>query len=146
MTSIYLENLAKIKQLDTVPASPELGLNKLESARKRLRDAGVKSISNETRFDAAYNAIRDCSEVGLLMHGYRTTSKPGHHQIAMQSLVHTLGIEERTVQVLDGLRKVRHLSDYDGDTVPDSTLADCVRLAAELVTRTEAALTSKGWL
>lgn len=69
MTSIYLENLAKIKQLDTVPASPELGLNKLESARKRLRDAGVKSISNETRFDAAYNAIRDCSEVGLLMHG-----------------------------------------------------------------------------
>ncbi len=142
-----LANLAKYGNLDAVPESPELARNKLESARKRLSDAQVERVSKETRFDAAYNAIRDSAEIGLLMHGYRTSSsKPGHHQIALQCLEHTLGVERHKVNLIDKLRKQRNLSDYEGDPVPDGTLAECIAQAVWVIARVEQAMTAKGWL
>lgn len=143
---VNLANLAKIGSLDTVPPSPELARNKLESACKRLADARVDRISRETRFDAAYNAIRDSAEIGLLLHGFRATSKPGHHQIAFQCLEHTLGVERKKVMLIDQLRKQRHLSDYEGDPVPDGVLAECIAQAVWVVAQVDEALKAKGWL
>ena len=146
MSSTPLENLAKIGQLDAVPESPELARNKLISARKRLADSRAAPVSNETRFDAGCNAIRDMAEIGLLMRGFRTTSRPGHHQTAIQCLGHTLGLDDAAIRVIDGLRKQRHLADYEGDPVTDAALAECVRQAAALLPRVEAALVDKGWV
>ena len=90
MNSTALENLLKIGSLDSVPASPHLARDKLAAARTRLRDAEHEGISTETRFDCAYSAIREIAEVALVLHGYRTSSKSGHHQTAIQCLTHTL--------------------------------------------------------
>ena len=66
------------------------------------------------------------ADAGLNAHGYRTlTSRPGHHQTAIQSLSKTFGVASETVIVLENLRKQRHLVEYTGDSVPESTVVEC---------------------
>ena len=105
----------------------------LAAAERNLADAGLPGLSTENRFDAAYKAIMQLATVALHANGYRTlTSKPGHHQTAIQTLPLTVGLPQQRVIVLDALRKQRNLSDYSGDLVPDSAAAECVASAAEL--------------
>ncbi len=134
MTSINLLNLAKIGQLGPVPYSADLLQRMLATAKQRLRDAEFTQNSDETRFDCAYTAIRAVADMGLHLHGFRTsTSKPGHHQTAIACLAHTLEVDLPTVRVLDGLRKQRNLSDYDGELVSEAALQECLRQAQKLV-------------
>ena len=134
-------NLAKIGLLDPVPLSKDLALRMLASARQRLRDAEFVQNSGETRFDCAYTAIRTVADIGLHLNGLRTSSsKPGHHQTAIASLTHTLGVDEATVRVLDGLRKQRNLTDYDGELVTDAALQECLRQARALLMRIDAVM------
>lgn len=66
------------------------------------------------------------ADAGLNAHGYRTlTSRPGHHQTAIQSLRKTFGVASETLIVLENFRKQRHLVEYTGDIVPESTVAEC---------------------
>lgn len=133
MPSEALKNLARTGQLDAVPFSRALMDKMLTTAHSRLQDALRTENSTETRFDCAYTAIRAIADAALLKHGYRTsTSKPGHHQTTIQCLVHTLGVSPAVVRVLDGLRKQRNLSDYDGELVTDQTLAECIEQAIRL--------------
>ena len=70
----------------------------------------------------------------LLAQGYRTsTSKPGHHQTTLQCLAHTLGVDPAVIRVLDGLRKQRNLSDYDGEPVTQGLLQACLEQAQQLL-------------
>ncbi len=141
MTSINLQNLATIGQLDPVPLSAELVRRMLASAQQRLRDAELIQNSSETRFDCAYTTIRIVADIGLHLCGFRTsTSRPGHHQTAVQCLVHTLGIQASTVRVLDGLRKQRNLTDYDGDLVTDAVLQECLTQARAVLHIADAAI------
>lgn len=136
MASSNLLNLAKIGQLDSVPLSVDLVKRMLASARQRRRDAELIQNSPETRFDCAYTATRVVADVALHHNGFRTsTSKPGHHQTAVQCLVHTLGVDNATVRIWDGLRKQRNLSDYDGESVTDAALQEWVRQAPAIVSR-----------
>ena len=142
-----LNNLARIGLLDKVPFSPALLHKMLATARTRLQDAQRTDNSLETRFDCAYTAIRAVADAALLAQGWRTsTSKPGHHQTTIGSLVHTLGVSPATVRVLDALRKQRNLSDYDGELVTDQALHECLQQAAALIRLAEQqlqALTNK---
>lgn len=146
MTSINLANLAKIGQLDAVPDSPQLARDKLAVAQTKLADARQSNISDWTRFQCAYDAIREVAEVGLLLRGYRTKRAAlGHHMLAIQCLEITLGVEKAVIPVLDRLRRQRHDTGYDADPVTDGELAECVRQAARLVPLGEQALKAKGW-
>jgi hypothetical protein len=115
----------------------------LASARQRMRDAELTQNSDETRFDCAYTTIRVVADIGLHLNGFRTsTSKPGHHQTAIQCLEHTLGVSASTVRVLDGLRKQRNLTDYDGELVTHAALQECLNQAKALISAGEAAIRS----
>ena len=141
MTSTNLLNLAKIGLLDPVPLSAELVKRMLASATQRLRDAELVQNSDETRFDCAYTTIRVVADMGLHLNGFRTsTSKPGHHQTAVQCLEHTLGVSVATVRVLDGLRKQRNLTDYDGELVTQAALQECLHQAQALLQTARAAI------
>jgi hypothetical protein len=141
MTSEPLLNLQRIGQLEAVPFSAELMEKMLATAANRLQDARRAENSLETRFDCAYTAIRALADAALLKHGFRTsTSKPGHHQTTLQCLVHTLGVAPSTVRVLDGLRKQRNLSDYDGETITQSALQECLDQAEVLLALARRAL------
>lgn len=74
------------------------------------------------------------ANAALQTNGYRTlTSKPGHHQIMIQSLSKTLGIDNDRVILLDAMRKQRNVADYSGDIVPESTVKDCIYQAEVLL-------------
>ena len=81
-----LQNLLKIGQIKEHPTDSEEIERLLSAADCNLRDAHVKDISPETRFDAAYKAIMQSALAALLMHGYRPdTNRPGHHMTVLQS-------------------------------------------------------------
>jgi hypothetical protein len=127
-----LENLVGIS-VERIAPSKQTVRRLLDGAARHIADAKVKSISAETRFGSAYTALRMLADTGLHVHGFRTlSSKPGHHQTAIQSLVHTFGVDASTVARMDALRKQRNLMEYTGDTIPEATLSDCLRQAESL--------------
>jgi hypothetical protein len=129
-----LKNLVGVS-LAEVPASRETIARLLSAATGHIADAQATNITAETRFGAAYTAIRMLADVALNANGYRTlTSRPGHHQTAIQTLPLTIGSTAQTVQVLDALRKQRHVTEYSGDLVPESAVLECVTQAQALRT------------
>src|SRR5512139_2341941 len=99
---VSLENLLKIGQLkEHAPDSDEIA-KLLTAAARNLADAGVKAISPETRFDAAYKAVMQAALAALMAHGYRPdTKRPGHHATVVQALPLTIGLAAGRVTVLD---------------------------------------------
>src|SRR5437867_1696528 len=106
-----LRNLVGVS-LETITPSRQTSRRLCEGAARHIADAKVKAVSAETRFASAYTAIRMLADMGLHARGYRTlTSKPGHHQTAIQALQLTLGVESRLIVRLDALRKQRNLTE-----------------------------------
>jgi hypothetical protein len=133
-----LTNLLGIS-LDAVVADRAQVARLLAAAQRNIADAQLQGLSSENRFDAAYKAIMQIASVALNANGYRTlTSKPGHHQTALQTLPLTVGLAQPKVIVLDALRKQRNLADYSGDLVPDSAAAECLTRAQELLAHVRA--------
>ncbi|MDX3775591.1 DNA-binding protein [Chromatiaceae bacterium AAb-1] len=105
----------------------------IAAAERNIRDAGLAALSNENRFDVAYKAIMQLANAALQKAGFRTlTSKPGHHQTMLQSLVKTVGIDSDTLIVLDALRKQRNIADYSGDLVEEAAVTECIQQARQL--------------
>ncbi|WP_231472359.1 DNA-binding protein [Pseudoxanthomonas suwonensis] len=133
-----MENLLAIRQLMQHSADAVALRKLLEAARRNLADAQIPQVSADNRFDAAYKCVLQCAMLGLWGNGYRTsTSQPGHHQTAIQCLVHTMGVAPDEIIVLDALRRQRNITDYEGDPVSEATLATCLRQAARLLAHTE---------
>jgi hypothetical protein len=127
-----LQNLVGVS-LDSITPSRETVARLRAAAKRQIADALVASISAETRFAAAYTAIRMLADLALHANGYRTlTSRPGHHQTAIQTLTLSVGLAPQTVQVLDALRKQRHLTEYSGELIPESAVVECVAQAKAL--------------
>ena len=127
-----LQNLLGIS-LDAVAPERAQVAKMLAAAARNLADARLAGLSAETRFDVGYKAIMQLAMLGLYANGYRTlTSRPGHHQTAIQSLTLTVAVAPEQVRVLDALRTQRNRSDYSGDLVPDSTVTECVTSATAL--------------
>lgn len=117
----------------------------VEAAQRNIKDASLEGLSNETRFDTGYKAIMQLANAALQASGFRTlTSKPGHHQTLIQSLVKTIGIETDRMIVLDALRKQRNVTDYSGDLVEDAAVKECLEQAQDLLVITIAWLKTQG--
>jgi hypothetical protein len=127
-----LKNLLGIS-LDVITPSKETIQKLMTAAARHIADAKVETISTETRLGSAYTAIRMLADVGLHAHGYRTlTSRPGHHQTAIQTLPTTLGIEAQLMVRLDHLRRQRNVTEYSGDLIPTSAVVECLSQAESL--------------
>jgi hypothetical protein len=129
-----LQNLLKIESLTEFNAQREDIQRLLVAAERNLDDASVSAISDENRFDAAYKCVMQCAMASLWASGYRTLkSKPGHHQTAIQTLPLTVGLDSKTVIVLDSLRKQRNVNDYDGTPISPSAVDECLKQAQALL-------------
>ena len=105
----------------------------IDAARTSLQDAKLHSLSNESRFDLAYKAIMQLANAALQAKGYRVlTSKPGHHQLMLQALPQTIGLDHSSLILLDQLRKQRNAIDYSGDLVSDGLTAEVMAQAHNL--------------
>lgn len=106
----------------------------LAAAERNIADAQLAGLSAENRFDAAYKAIMQCAMIALRAKGFRTlTSRPGHHQTALQTLSLTIALAGERMIVLDALRKQRNLADYEGEPVTAQTVVDCLAQARMLL-------------
>ena len=137
-----LQNLLGVS-LDAIAPERSQVARMLAAAERNMADTRIAGLSAETRFDVAYKAIMQLAMLALYANGYRTlTSRPGHHQTAIQALTLTVALPPEQVRVLDALRKQRNLADYSGDLVPDSAVNECVTSATSLQTHVRAWLRS----
>jgi hypothetical protein len=128
-----LQNLLAIQSLVEFVGQRE-DIQRLLAAERNLNDAAITAISDENRFDAAYKCVMQCAMASLMANGYRTsTSKPGHHQTAIQSLALTVGLDAKTIVVLNGLRKQRNVNDYDGNPISPTVVEECRKQARALL-------------
>lgn len=131
-----LENLLG-SALETVDPDRDSIQRLLDAAQRSLADARVPGLSTEGRFDLAYKAVLHAANAALQANGFRTlTSRPGHHQLMIQSLPKTIGLATAQMLVLDKLRKQRNAIDYSGDLVGAGMADECVARAAELLAAT----------
>jgi len=127
-----LQNLLCIS-LDAITPDKAQIAKMLVAVERSLADAALAGLSAESRFEIAYKAIMQLAMVALAAQGYRTqTSRPGHHQTAIQTLTLSVGLPAVQVRLLDALRKQRNLTDYAGDLVPDATVNECLAAALAL--------------
>ena len=90
----------------------EIG-NLILLADRDLRDAGSSELSVDWRFNIAYNAALQMAGAAMVASGYRTTRTGSHHYRTIRGLVHTIGIDDATVRLLDRFRKKRNMAEYD---------------------------------
>ena len=127
-----LQNLLGISLETVEPDKPQIA-QLLAAADRNIADAQIAGLSEENQFDAAYKAIMQLAMLGLLANGYRTlTSKPGHHQTAIQTLALTVQWPNDKIWPLDALRKQRNLSDYSGELVSEAAVKSCLSNAKAL--------------
>ncbi|MHB8424511.1 MAG: DNA-binding protein [Gammaproteobacteria bacterium] len=136
-----LKNLAQIGKPKPHKTTREEVARLLSAVWRNLKDAHLKGISPETRFDVAYKAVMQCALLAMMANGFRpSTNDPGHHAMVIQSLPQTISLANERMIVLDQLRKKRNLSDYSGVEIAEEVAAACVRAAEE------PASTAEQWL
>jgi len=130
--------LQAIGRLQAQAPDPASIVKLLQAPHQNLADARVQQISATNRFDAAYKCIMQCAMLGLWANGWRTsTSQPGHHQTAIQTLDQTMHVPQSDLIVLDALRRQRNLNDYEGDPISAAALQACQGAAEKLLGHTE---------
>lgn len=83
----------------------------VRSGVARLTDAGMPTLSLESRFDLGYNAAHALSLAALRWHGYRSANR----YIVFQLLQHTVGLGPEVWRVLAKCHDLRNLGEYEGD-------------------------------
>lgn len=140
MTSRELENLVRVGQLRSEPPSNSEILGLLRSGEARPTDAQRPDLSDEGRFDLAYNAAHAMALAGLRLHGYRSNNR----HVVFQVLPHTLGIPNPTWRVLTKSHEVRNSAEYEGAIEIDARLvADLIEAARSVQAALRSLLASR---
>ena len=129
-----LQNLLKIGALAEHVTDAQQVNRMLASAGRCIDDSRQPSISLETRLDAAYRAVMQISMVALWANGLRPSkSAPGHHRTMIQSLSHSVGLDNDRMLVLDTFRVKRNAIDYTGEDVDATSVESCTEAAEHLL-------------
>lgn len=129
MANDKLENLVRIGQLKTEPASEEEIAGLLRSGAVKLTDAKNENLSMESRFDLAYNAAHALSLAALRHAGFRSESR----YLVFQCTQHTPDLEPEQWRVLDQAHRKRNLAEYEGDIDVDNQLLEALTRVADLI-------------
>lgn len=128
-----LQNLLRIGQLEEHTTDATQVGKLLAAARRSIEDSKSAAVSPETRFEAAYRAITQLSMAALFANGYRPPkSRPGHHMTMIQSLTHSVGLDNDRMILLDTFRIKRHALNYSGEDMDHSSLEACIAAADDL--------------
>jgi hypothetical protein len=129
-----LDNLVRIRQLRTEAAAQSEIDGLLRSGSARLKDAQLKNLSLDSRFDLAYNAAHALSVAALRWHGYRSENR----YLVFQILEHTVKLPPEQWRVLDQAHRKRNLAEYEGDLDVDQSLVDAlIRVAQDVLSRVD---------
>ena len=108
-----LEKWAEYSWLKAEPTSRD-EIKSLQTIVDRdPKDANVAAISEDRRFEAAFNAARTAANVALRASGYRTSTQVGHHVKTIESLELTIKADSKLIQKMKTLSKKRNATSYD---------------------------------
>jgi len=139
LSSKTLDDLVRVGKLKAEPADAAELDGLLRSGSVRLRDAGIESLSMESRFDLAYNAAHALSLAALRHHGLRSDNR----YLVFQTLPHTLGLPNEMWRVLDTAHRKRNLAEYEGIVDVDRSLLEALlRVTTEVEGRLRDLLTA----
>jgi len=128
-----LEKWAEYGWLKAEPTAPGEIADLLGIVNRDLQDAQVEAISEDRRFEAAFNAARTAAYVALRASGYRPSMHIGHHLKTNDSLELTVNADPRLIHKLRVFSKKRNATSYDSaGNVSDQELEEAIRVAAQL--------------
>jgi hypothetical protein len=133
---MVLENLIG-RGLEHVPTDQGEIERLLGRAGTRLADANNESVSFDSRFDLAYEALLQLALTALRVRGLRPNSRGGHHSLALQTLDSTIDYPRDRLRLLSHFSRMRADGLYDGSFSPsgaevESLIAEVERLQAHL--------------
>lgn len=105
-----LDNLVKINSLKNEPPDQNEFNRMIESAKRLLKDAAVKGLSDEGKFSCVYSAAHILSLAALRWHGYRSSNR---YQV-FQCLIHTIGLKRGKCRILGKCHNLRNVAEYEG--------------------------------
>jgi hypothetical protein len=114
----------------------------LAIARREIADSSLEGISEDGRFEHAYDAVRTLAEAALLATGYVVPKGGQKHERLIDSLRFTLGEPvSGKVDFFDRCRRMRHKTKYERSGVIGAADASALlQEARNLLVRVE------GWL
>lgn len=77
-----------------------------------LKDAAIPRLSSDWRLGITYNAGLQLATLALAAEGYRPTRERAHER-AILSLRETVGVNARTIDFLDAVRRKRNQINYE---------------------------------
>ena len=135
MTLEKLDNLVKINKLKVEPPDQNEFDGMLKSARRRLTDAQIEGLSEDSVFSLAYGAAHALSLAAMRWHGYRSDNR----YLVFQSLRQTIGLENTKWRVLDKCHNVRNLAEYEGHLeITPQLLQELINITEELLKSVDA--------
>ena len=135
MTIPELDNLVRVNQLKAEAGTQSEFDGLVRSGLARLKDVEqIPGLSQESRFDLAYNAAHALSLAALRWHGYRSE----HRYIVFQCLTHTIKLPTSQWRILDQAHRRRNLAEYEGDMdIEESLLAALIEITKEVAKRVQ---------
>jgi hypothetical protein len=128
-----LEEWVEYGLLKAEPTSRDEIRSLLRIVDRDLKDANVTSVSEDRRFEAAFNAARTSANIALRASGYRTAIQAGHHIKTIESLELTINADSKLIQRMKVLSKKRNATSYDSaGNVSKQELELAIRTATEL--------------
>jgi hypothetical protein len=110
--------------------------NQFALAARDLHDCKAKGLSDDWRFNIAYNAALQLANAALNAAGFDVGKGESGHFRAIHSLEFTIGSTAAEVRQLDGFRKKRSQSVYDAAGVVSPTeVKEMIELATALLSR-----------
>jgi hypothetical protein len=133
-----LEKLSQLGWYKAEPTSPKEIADLFSIVDRSLADLKVGGISDDLRFQAAYNGILTLTNIALRAKGFRVASGQGHHQRVIESLTYTLTTQDQTalekwVRKLKAHSQKRNAASYDAaGAVSPNDIAQIIRDLASL--------------
>lgn len=112
------EKLAQLGWYKAEPSSPKEIADLFSIVDRSQADSKVDSISDDLRFQAAYNGILTLANIALRASGFRVSLGLGHHQRVIESLDYTLTtlddtVREKWVRKIKSHSQKRNTTSYD---------------------------------
>src|SRR4051812_37006345 len=128
----WLQNRYIINQEATAPELLQL----LSIVDRELSDASIAAVSADGRFGHAYNGALTLCRIALRAAGYRVAKGKGIHQYEINSLIYTLGSQQKNQMILlSRCSKLRGQEVYDRTgVVAPRDVDDLVEAAKQLRT------------
>jgi len=130
---VSLEKWAAYGWLRAEPATRDEIKALLLIVNRDLADASIAAISDDRRFEAAFNAARTAANVALRACGYRTATQVGHHLKTIESMELTIACDPAVIHRMRVFSKKRNATSYDtAGNITKQELATLIATAKEL--------------